>query len=100
MIKIENSNIEIPNLTDARAYIDDYGKVIVEMNEGYEMWDKKDYIVDGVYSEPLPEDTVYYTMLSLSPVRDFSLLVQKGVEPQNIDKMKIEAYDILMGVSE
>lgn len=100
MIKVKNSNIEIPNLSDATAYIDEYGKVIVEMDEGFEMWDKADYTVDGVYTEPLPEDTIYYTMLSLSPARDFSLLVQKGTEPQNIDAMKIEAYDILMGVKE
>ena len=97
MIKVENSNIEIPNLTDARAYIDDHGKVIVEMNEGFEMWDKADYMKNGEYKEPLPENTLYYTMLSLSPERDFSLLVQKASDNPELH-MKAEAYDILMGV--
>ncbi len=99
MIKVKNSDIEIQNLFNAQAEIDSYGRVIVTMADGFEMWKKDDYIIDDEYVEPLLEDKVYYTYLSFPPDYDFSLLYEKGVNSETVtDKEKAMAYDILMGV--
>lgn len=59
MLQVRNSNITIPNITHADAYLDEYNYVMLTMNSGYVFWDKRDYTYNGVYEEPAPEDICY-----------------------------------------
>ena len=71
-----NETITIPNLTNADAYVNERSRVILQMNNGYVFWDKKMYYVNGEYVEPSAEDICYSKWASMSPTRDFSLLME------------------------
>lgn len=76
MLAVRNSNLTIPNITHADAYLNENNAVILDMDDGYVFWDKKDYTYHGVYEEPAPEDICYSRWASLSATRDFSLLME------------------------
>lgn len=76
MLAVRNSNLTIPNITHADAYLNENNAVILDMDDGYVFWDKKDYTYNGVYEEPAPEDILYSRWASLSATRDFSLLIE------------------------
>lgn len=77
MIIVNGTNITIPNLTHASAELNERNRVILQMDAGYVFWDKKDYIdADGNMYDPAPEDIAYSRWASLSPTRDFSLLME------------------------
>lgn len=59
MLAVRNSNLTIPNITHADAYLNENNAVILDMDDGYVFWDKKDYTYHGVYEEPAPEDICY-----------------------------------------
>lgn len=76
MLSVRNSNLTIPNITHAHAYLDEYNAVIIDMDDGYVFWDKKDYTYNGVYEEPAPEDILYSRWGSYPSSCDFSLLIE------------------------
>lgn len=76
MVSVRNSNITIPNVTHADAYSAEYNFVILDMDDGYVFWDKRDYTIDGVYEEPAPEDICYSRWGSFSPSWDFTGIME------------------------
>ena len=53
----------LPNIANAKCYVDDFGFTVVEMNEGYKCYDKEDYssLTDenGIPRQPI-EDEIFY----------------------------------------
>lgn len=76
MVSVRNSNLTIPNITHADAYLNKNNAVIIDMDGGYVFWDKKDYTYNGVYEEPVPEDILYSRWGSYPSHCDFSLLME------------------------
>jgi hypothetical protein len=79
-IVVNGNDIVIPNLTNANVTVNERNRVIIDMNDGYVFWDRKDYRDEnGEMYEPTPEEIGYSRWGSFSPTRDFSTL-EEAVE--------------------
>ena len=99
-----------PEIAHADVDINERGRVIIQMHNGYSFYDKAAF--NGLTDEegnargPLPEEITYSKFGVFAPDTDFEarfVVVKDGETPTDntaTEAEKAAAFDILMGVSE
>lgn len=100
-----------PEIAHADVDINERGRVVIQMYEGYSFYDRSAYegLTDeeGNAREPKPEEIAYSKFGVFAPDTDFDVrfVVVKDGETPAVNEAtetaeKAAAYDILMGVNE
>ena len=82
-------NTTIPVIAHADVSLNQWGRVVIQMHEGYVYWDRNDFGKDenGNYIEPEnPEDISYFRYGVYSPTTDFDnciVVVPESEVPEN-----------------
>jgi hypothetical protein len=70
------SNIVLPNIEQAKVTLNENGRVVVRMNDGFVFWDRNDYKDEnGEMYEPTPKEVGFSRFGIFSPETDFSTFV-------------------------
>ncbi len=73
------SEIILPVIPHADVTLNQWGRVVVQMNDGYVFWDRALHTGftddEGNPRDPYPEEICYYRYGVFSPATDFSLFV-------------------------
>lgn len=68
-----NTNNTLPTIAHATISLNQWSRVVIQMDEGWVFWDRNHYGVDenGNFIEPVPEEMIHFRYGVYAPTTDF-----------------------------